>query len=373
MKKIVFAFLLISLLDVSFAQSVPACTDLSTNLVRGAESKDVLSLQNFLSVKGFLKTEPNGYFGPVTFSALKAYQKSVGLSPVGNTGPATRSAMKKESCGKTTVSTSFSRVASSTSSAPHTASSTVSSTPPVVVISQPIISSITKGTLFTGGITVGTTSWRVTLNGFFPKASTTISLKLRGNNKKFEIGTFQPTSSTTLLLPTTLASSRYSCGTGCYEILPVGEYEVTAKNQGGESDPIFLAIQGFTISSLSSTLSSPLKQKATSTLLGTVSFASSRAFFITDIHASATPQGLSKGAVTNLTLKDAATGKAPAKFGSSFFVGENESKIIGIYGNITSTSSGFINVEVSVTAIDFVGKLPSTFTAPQFLTTVSGF
>jgi hypothetical protein len=68
-------------------------------LARRAENSNVLALQNFLYEKGFLKATPNGYFGVGTFNAVKAYQKSLGLEQAGSVGPATRAAIRKETCG----------------------------------------------------------------------------------------------------------------------------------------------------------------------------------------------------------------------------------------------------------------------------------
>ena len=59
----------------------------------GTKGNDVVTLQNFLESKGFLvmpKDEAKGLFGAMTKKALMAYQKSVGLSPVGIFGPATK-------------------------------------------------------------------------------------------------------------------------------------------------------------------------------------------------------------------------------------------------------------------------------------------
>ena len=98
MKKIFV--LIFSLISISSASVSAACVDLQSNLSRGAESERVLLFQNFLFEKGYLKATPNGYFGPGTFAAVKAYQKGLGLSQVGVIGPATRAALKKDSCGE---------------------------------------------------------------------------------------------------------------------------------------------------------------------------------------------------------------------------------------------------------------------------------
>ncbi len=85
-------------LGVSYAGAATSCTDIGVNLFRFQESSNVLTFQNFLFDKGFLKATPNGYFGNQTFAAVKLYQQSKGLSAVGNVGPLTRATIKKETC-----------------------------------------------------------------------------------------------------------------------------------------------------------------------------------------------------------------------------------------------------------------------------------
>jgi hypothetical protein len=102
MKKIIAV--LIVFLSVSYS-SAASCTDIPKNLFRYQESSTILSLQNFLFEKGYLKNKPNGYFGAGTLGAVKLYQKSLGLEQVGSVGPATRAAIKKETCGAGTTTT----------------------------------------------------------------------------------------------------------------------------------------------------------------------------------------------------------------------------------------------------------------------------
>lgn len=111
MKKSIAVLLLLA--GISYA-SAGTCVDLTKNVSRYQENSSVLSLQNFLFEKGYLKATPNGYYGAGTFAAVKAYQKSLGLEQVGNVGPGTRAAIKKASCGST---------ASQTLTTPGTASS----------------------------------------------------------------------------------------------------------------------------------------------------------------------------------------------------------------------------------------------------------
>ena len=114
MKKLFFMGTL--LVGISWASAAVTCTDIAQGLSRRQENASVSSLQNFLFAKGFLKAAPNGYFGVGTFTALKLYQKSVGLPETGSAGPITRAAIKKDSCAlgngsSNTVSTTTSSVA----------------------------------------------------------------------------------------------------------------------------------------------------------------------------------------------------------------------------------------------------------------------
>ena len=80
MKKALFVLVFLYGTSSVFAGS---CTNLTETLSRYQETPAVLSLQKFLAEKGYLKNPPNGYFGAGTFSAVKAYQKSIGLEQAG--------------------------------------------------------------------------------------------------------------------------------------------------------------------------------------------------------------------------------------------------------------------------------------------------
>lgn len=44
------------------------------NLRMGMRNADVLQLQSRLAAEGYFSVAPTGYFGPITFAAVKAYQ-----------------------------------------------------------------------------------------------------------------------------------------------------------------------------------------------------------------------------------------------------------------------------------------------------------
>lgn len=77
----------------------PYC-DVSINraLQTGSEGVDVSVLQNFLNRAGFLSATPNGYFGPATTAAVRAFQYENGISATGSVGPTTLNAINERMC-----------------------------------------------------------------------------------------------------------------------------------------------------------------------------------------------------------------------------------------------------------------------------------
>jgi hypothetical protein len=67
----------------------------SKSLAFGSRGNDVIELQKRLITEGFLSGTATGYFGPMTVAAVKKYQSSNGISPLGNVGPMTRTQLNK--------------------------------------------------------------------------------------------------------------------------------------------------------------------------------------------------------------------------------------------------------------------------------------
>lgn len=78
------------------------CVDLSYDLYQGLSDKgndtSVTKLQTFLNKNNYLKANPNGYFGPATKSAVKAFQYTNNISNTGRVGPSTRQAIRNQTC-----------------------------------------------------------------------------------------------------------------------------------------------------------------------------------------------------------------------------------------------------------------------------------
>lgn len=89
------------------------CISLQMSLLRfgsrdASTNGEVTVLQDFLISKGMLGGQTTGYYGKLTVAAVKAYQKSVGVSATGNVGPLTKSVIAKETCTTGTSTNSVS-------------------------------------------------------------------------------------------------------------------------------------------------------------------------------------------------------------------------------------------------------------------------
>jgi hypothetical protein len=96
--------------DVSLLAQVStpgiSCTSLSKTLkFGGIQSRgDVIKLQDFLYKKGYLSLAPTGYFGRLTESAVKFFQKDNGILSNGIAGPITRGRVSNISCTPQVIS-----------------------------------------------------------------------------------------------------------------------------------------------------------------------------------------------------------------------------------------------------------------------------
>lgn len=63
------------------------------NLAVASTGEVVVQLQKVLTTLGYFKEEATGYFGPLTASAVSAFQKDNNLDPIGNVGPMTRAVL----------------------------------------------------------------------------------------------------------------------------------------------------------------------------------------------------------------------------------------------------------------------------------------
>ncbi len=72
--------------NITPAITAPSATTFSRGLGLGSNGADVTSLQNLLKSGGFLNVSATGYFGPLTESAVKAFQEKYNIAKPGDSG-----------------------------------------------------------------------------------------------------------------------------------------------------------------------------------------------------------------------------------------------------------------------------------------------
>lgn len=75
------------------ASSTPVTGTITKNLGLGSRGKQVTILQTILIQQGYMNGIATGYFGVVTFKAVKAFQRAHNILPIGLVGPLTRKAL----------------------------------------------------------------------------------------------------------------------------------------------------------------------------------------------------------------------------------------------------------------------------------------
>lgn len=77
----------------------PRCdVQINRTMQTGFEGVDVSVLQDFLKRAGFLSATPNGYFGPATKAAVRAFQSENYIPATGSVGPMTLNAINERMC-----------------------------------------------------------------------------------------------------------------------------------------------------------------------------------------------------------------------------------------------------------------------------------
>ncbi|MEN9551888.1 MAG: hypothetical protein RI935_265 [Candidatus Parcubacteria bacterium] len=163
--------------------------------------------------------------------------------------------------------------------------------------------------------------------------------------------------STQAIIPASITRDMLSCGVGCREKLPVGDYSLQVSNEGGKSDFVYFSVRAFTTSTLSLRANTSAPPNTNSVKLATVSVSSGVPLVLkslvltsstTPFVGTSTPNTASK--ITNFKLIDAVSGSSITGSGLTFTLGdiqliENSSRFYDIsaaIGDILVQDSAFM-------------------------------
>lgn len=88
-----FDSLIAEFTTLSEGSSTPNTGTITRNLGFGSRGEQVTLLQTILIQQGYMSGTATGYFGVVTFKAVKEFQRAHGILPIGLVGPLTRKAL----------------------------------------------------------------------------------------------------------------------------------------------------------------------------------------------------------------------------------------------------------------------------------------
>jgi hypothetical protein len=232
----------------------------------------------------------------------------------------------------------------------------------------PEITSIDKVTILTNG----TTTWGLGVYGNgFSSTTNKVYLASRINTKKYFVGVLPSTSNKMVVtLPFSLGTKTMTCGIGCEEKVPAGDYDLTVINEYGESNQKQVQVKSFTTSATTGTLYKSFVKTVKGARLGTVNIGVGAPLVVSSI-IPAVKVITGASSISNLYLKDEATGTKLTSNGKDMTLAPNDSKTFGIYGDITTTTSASAEVTVAFDVVDYIGNKHTIITSPAFIISLS--
>ena len=177
----------------------------------------------------------------------------------------------------------------------------------------------------------------LTITGENFTTSNTVLLQSKVTQRSYTLGTFPSTNKTTITLPATTTTDVVSCGDTCRQKLPLGDYSVWVRNEGGESNLKYLTIKGFTSATISSHADTTVPASTTNVKVATISLSTSIPVTITSLTLLASSTSVNLPAkITNFKAKDNLGGTTISASGLTFSLGntalaENNSRFYDIY------------------------------------------
>jgi peptidoglycan hydrolase-like protein with peptidoglycan-binding domain len=222
-------------------------------------------------------------------------------------------------------------------------------------------------------LTSGITTWQTSVYGTgFSSSTNNVYLKLRQSNKKYSLGMLPSLDGTTILLPKSLGTISFPCGIGCEEPLPAGDYDLMVTNAKGESNTLQLLVKGFNISATTGSLSAPLPKTAKGVRLGSLSFGTNTPLKISAIKFNISVEN-NTSSIGGVVLRDEVAGAPLVSEGKDIAMYESDSKLIGAYGDVSTTNSTTATGYFSVDVIDYISNKITTLLSPKFVVTLSTY
>lgn len=319
--------LALALLAPIAASAATPCTVLTRPLALGStdatSAGDVTRLQIFLAAQGFLASEPTGYYGVYTQSAVTSFQVADHLEAVGSVGPRTRVAIQSDSCG----------------AAPAPAAAHAAPRPEIAAIAPA-----------TGKIGDG-----VTIDGRYFTAGT---LVLFGGGALRPAVTASGTRAT-FRVPEALVPECVFGAAPCEAIAqPVvaGRYAVSVKAAGGESAPTYFTVRGAAAATSSAAASPSVSGGSVKFSFPTVSQSGSSS-------SGSSSSGGSSSARFSFPTVDFSTATSSSYYSTATYYLSSGSSSSGFSLASISPSSGATGATVTLTGSGFASTSQVNFGA----------
>lgn len=213
----------------------PVCLDISSNWQLG--TRDTVSRGEVARIQEYLNVPAGayaGYFGKLTFTAIKGFQASNGLPTTGYVGPLTRAKLKSLTCppGGNTAAVSSTQTGQTTTTTTTTGTTTTPPSTNIITAIEPSIASISPATAAIGStVTVSGSGFSLAENTINFGVSTVIKVAATTN----QLLTF------TVPSITHPACLDFGCKIVQTAIVP-GKYLVSIKNTNGISNEFALNV-----------------------------------------------------------------------------------------------------------------------------------
>jgi hypothetical protein len=202
------------------------------------------------------------------------------------------------------------------------------------------------------------------------------------NSKEYSMGEFTSTaitaSSSYISFDGVAINQTVSCGSGCVQKLPLGDYMVSIVNEGGESNAIRLVLQGFTTSTISTRENTSIVPTTKNVKVASISLSSSIPVKLQSLTLVSTSTSANlPSLISNFVMKDTSSSATYSGPGFSFggvSLYENQSKVYDIYvdtAEVYNPDAGFITYGGKLLVTDTINKVDVEIPIKEFSFTVS--